>query len=297
MEKKKTIRFLLINLMLIMNGNIFLSKTIANPLPIPMEYYMGGIFTNKTSSFNLTNADVVFEIDSTDFLNNIGISFEGNYTIFNPTNITEIMVVAPFSINESVINSNCIVEVNGSPILFDIGNPYEFGIEDWIMNYSMFYLWTYIVCNITIPENSSQTIKYKFNGLMPNPLYNNDEFSIFYDLETSKAWSGNITESVEFKVHGKLPNRYSEWTEWGYEDRCIISDIGDGRIYAWEWNNEQINTRRVGITYIGKLLTQEQIVIIIVSISISVPSIIAVIVFIVIRRKRKRRFNSSTKLS
>ena len=286
MEKRRSILILLFSLTLIMNGNIHLSETYANPLPIPLEYYMGGIFTNSTFPFNLTNADVVFDIDSTDFANNIGISFEGNYTIFNPNNITEIMIVAPFSVNESVIASNCTVEVNGSQIMFDIGNPYEFGIEDWVSNYSMFYLWTYIVCNITIPENGSQTIRYKFNGLMSNSLYENDDVSIFYDLDTSKAWSGNITERVQFRVHGKLPDRYSEWTEGDYEDHCIITDFEDGRNYAWEWNNEQINTQRVGITYKGKLLTQELIVIIIVSVGISVPIIIVLIVFVARRKKR-----------
>ena len=289
MEKRTSILISFFSLMLIINGNIYLSETYANPLPIPLEYYMGGIFTNSTLPFNLTIADVVFDIDSTDFAHNIGISFEGNYTIFNPSNITEIMVIAPFSVSESVIASNCTVEVNNSQIMFDIGDPYEFGIEDWVSNYSMFYLWTYIVCNITIPENGSQTIKYKFNGLMPNSIYENDDVSIFYDLDTSKAWNGNITERVEFRVHGKLPDGYSEWTEGYYEERCIITDVEDGRNYTWEWNNEQINTKRVGITYKKNVLTQELIVIIIVSVGISVPIIIVLIVFVVRRRKRSQR--------
>jgi len=287
MGKRKSI--LLISLALIMNCNIFLSETLANPLPIPIEYDMGGIFTNSTSSFNLTNANVIFDIDSTDFSNNIGISFEGNYTIFNPNNITEIMIVAPFSVNQSVINSNCIVEVNNSPIIFDVGYSWEFGIEDWVMDYSWFEVRTYIVCNITIPENSSQTIRYEFNGLMPNPLYADDKFSIFYDLETSKAWSGNITERVEFNVKGKIPNSYSEWTEGDYDDRCIVLNTANGRTYTWEWDNEKINTRRVGIIYSGKMLRSEIILIIILSISISVPSVIAVIIFVVIKKKRKKR--------
>jgi hypothetical protein len=275
-----------------MNGYIFLSETIANPVPIPMEYFMGNIFTNSSLSFNLVNADVAFDIDSTDFENNIGISFEGNYTLFNPNNTTEIMIVAPFSVSEVVINSSCIVEVNDSEIMFDIGDPYELGIEAWVMNYSMYYLWTFIVCNITIPENDSQTLKYKFNGLMPtpiNPRRRNQQFSILYDLETSEAWSGNISERVEFRVYGKLPNSIIEWPT--DEDRLVTLDMEGGRIYAWEWNNEHINTEQIGINYRGELLVQWQKIIVGVSIGISVPVIIVTIV-LVVRKKKKSKFRS-----
>ncbi|MFW9875080.1 MAG: hypothetical protein ACFFG0_18400 [Candidatus Thorarchaeota archaeon] len=291
MEKRKTI-LLLLSLTVMLNANIVLCGTIANPIPVPMDYYMGSIFTNSTS-FNLINADVVFDIDSTDFENNIGISFEGNYTIFNPNNATELMIVAPFSVSELVINSNCTVEVNDSQILFEIGDSWDLGIDDFISNYTAGWSWIFIACNITIPENASQTIKYKFNGLMPNPLNpyrRNDQLSILYDLETSKAWSGNISERVEFRVHGKLPNRIDERTEWGYEteNRLITTNIANGKIYSWEWNNEQINTQQVGIIYEGELLTRQQKIIIGVSVGIGVPIVIVAIVFGVRKKKRSK---------
>lgn len=287
MKKRKSILCLSISLVLLMNGNIFLSESIANPLPIPMEYYIGSIFTNASLPFNLINADVFFDIDSTDFKNNIGISFEGNYTIFNPNNITEIMIVAPFSVNRSVIDSNCIVEVNDSQILFDVGDPYDLGIENWVMDYTYYYAsWTYIVCNITIPENNSYTIKYKFNGLMPNPLNpfrRNNKFSILYDLVTSKAWSGNISERVEFRVYGKLPDSVIESPL--DEDRLVNINIDGGRSYTWEWTNEQINTERIGIMYETELL-KLQLIIIGVSIGIAVTITVATIIFVVRTKKR-----------
>ena len=286
MEKRRSFYLLILSLVLVMNGKIIISETTANPLPAPKLYNIGGIVTNKFLSFNLTNAEVVFDIDSTDFKNNVGISFEGNYTIFNPTNISEIVIYAPFSVAESVVKSNSTVEVNGTQISFDVGNAYDFGIEDWVWNYTMSLSWTYIKCNITIAENGSQTIRYKFDGLTSNPLGGGaKQFSIFYDLETSNAWSGNITERVEFNVHGKLPDRYSEFTMGTDEDRCIVTDIADGKIYSWEWNNERINTMQVGITYMSIF----DPTIIIVVVGITVPISIIIIVFVLIRRRRSRR--------
>ncbi|MFX1281986.1 MAG: hypothetical protein ACFFA3_21735 [Promethearchaeota archaeon] len=286
MEKRRSFYLLIFTLVLVMDGKIFISETIANPLPGPEVYNIGGIVT-KTITFNLTNAEVVFDIDSTDFKNNIGISFDGNYTIFNPNNKSEIIIYAPFSVEESVVNSNVTVEVNSTQISFDVGNAYDFGIEDWVWNYSLFELWTYIKCNITIPENSSQTIRYKFDGLISKPLGGGTgEFSINYDLETSNAWSGNITERVEFRVHGKLPDRYSEYTRGVYEDRCIITDIDHGKIYSWEWNNERINTLQVGIMYISSFNWLRTILI---AVGITVPISIIIITFVLIRRRRSRR--------
>ncbi|MFW9881302.1 MAG: hypothetical protein ACFFG0_50200 [Candidatus Thorarchaeota archaeon] len=282
MEKRSFLFAIIFSLALIMNSNMLISVTTANPLPSPKEYEMGGIVTNNALSFSLTNANVVFNIDSTDFKHNIGISFEGNYTVFNPNNTTEIQIAAPFSFSESVINSNCTVEVNGTQVSFDTGDAYSLGIEDWVMNYTFYYSWTIIICSIIIPENGSQTIKYRFNHSMPNP---HDEFSILYDLETSKAWSGNINERVEFRVHGKLPKRYIEMSLGSYEYSVIITDIDYGKIYAWEWNNEQINTLRVGIRYISIFDPMR----IIIFVGIAVPISIIVIGFILIRRRRSRR--------
>ncbi|MFX1480102.1 MAG: hypothetical protein ACFFCI_18435 [Promethearchaeota archaeon] len=292
MKKVRSI-LLLLSLAVMLNGNIFLCGTIANPIPVPIDYFMGGICTNNTLAFNLINADVIFDIDSTDFENNIGISFEGNYTIFNPNNATEIMIAAPFSVSELVINSNCTVEVNDSQISFEIGSDWELGITEFVSNYTAGYSWAFIACNITIPENASQTIKFKFNGLMPNPLNpyrRNDQLSILYDLVTSKAWSGNISERVEFRVHGRFPDRIEERTEWGYEakDRLITTSIANGKMYSWEWNNEQINTRQVGIIYEGELLTRQQKIIVGVSVGCGVPIIIVGIVLGVRKKKRSK---------
>ena len=197
--------------------------------------------------------------------------------------------LAPFSVNRAVVSSNCIVEVNGSQILLDVGDPYDLGIEEWVMDYSSYFpSWTYIVCNITIPENNSQTIKYKFNGLMPNPLNplnRNNEFSILYDLVTSKAWSGNISERVEFRVYGKLPDSIIESPM--DEDRLVIINIDGGRCYTWEWTNEQINTERIGIMYETELL-KLQLIIIGVSIGIAVAITVATIIFVVRTKKRSK---------
>ncbi|MBY8981238.1 MAG: hypothetical protein KGD72_12675, partial [Candidatus Lokiarchaeota archaeon] len=70
-----------------------------------------------------------------------------------------------------------------------------------------------------------------------------DILKIFYDVGTSRAWNGTISERVEFKVYGKTPDSYSP------SRNCTISDITNGKSYAWEWENEIININSVYISY------------------------------------------------
>ena len=70
-----------------------------------------------------------------------------------------------------------------------------------------------------------------------------DYLNIYYDVGTSRAWNGTISERVEFKVYGKTPDSYSS------SRNCTISDITNGKSYAWEWEDEIINSNIVYITY------------------------------------------------
>ncbi|KKL63542.1 hypothetical protein LCGC14_2174060 [marine sediment metagenome] len=65
-------------------------------------------------------------------------------------------------------------------------------------------------------------------------------------MGTSRAWNGPITERVEFKVYGKLPDSYSNYSS---EYNCSVSDNEDGISYAWEWENKVISVDRVYIKY------------------------------------------------
>ncbi|GAG87338.1 unnamed protein product, partial [marine sediment metagenome] len=240
-----------------------------------------------------TNSPLVFNIDSTDFLNTIGINFDGNYSIFNPDNLMNVTLYAPFRLDSELINSSCDVQVNGTPISFELIdiNQLEDNVSEMIMDYlsnSFLFLSNLIVCNLTLAENKTTIIRYRFNGSMQNPLYTADEFSITYDLGTAKAWQGNITEKVEFVVNGKIPNSYRESSNYSLEDRCQITNINNGRVYTWEWDDENINTQLVGIIYRGRLLrTWAWWVVVLIGGSIAGINVL-VVVLILRRRKRKK---------
>lgn len=63
-------------------------------------------------------------------------------------------------------------------------------------------------------------------------------------LELPRAWEGKITESVEFKVHGKTPDEF-------YNYSWTVSELIDGNSYLWEWKNETIYDEYVYIVYYG----------------------------------------------
>jgi hypothetical protein len=282
--------------MLMINFFIIIPKTYSNPMAIPADYFLGGIIPNDNITLNLLDASVVFNIDSTDFLNTIGINFDGNYSIFNPDNLINVTLYAPFRLDSDLINSSCDVQVNGTPISFELIKIYklEYNVSEMIMDYlsnPFLSLSNLIVCNLTLAENSTTTIRYRFNGTVQNPLYAADEFSITYDLGTAKAWQGNITEKVEFVVNGKIPNSYREFSNYSLEDRCQITNINNGRVYTWEWDDEYINTQLVGIIYRGRLLqiwAWWEVLLI----GGSIVGINVLVVFLILHRRKRKKSHS-----
>ena len=286
MKKSKILNFLLIFILLVINLDVKSLESFANPLPGPEILDVGGIVYDNNNSLNLVNADVVFTIDSTDFQNNISVLFDGSYTIYNPTNTTaNVTIYAPFSFQLSIIESEWQVEVNGTPTEFSLVWAYSLNsnLSSYFENFTT-YIAFFIVINTTILKENSQVISYRFYRNMENPLYNTDDYSIRYILATARAWKNNITEKVEFKVQGKLPTYYTEYTE----KACNISTIPNGKSYSWNWDNESINDDYVGINYRGRLLRPEEILFYIILLgSIGIGGVI-LIVFLIVRKKRKK---------
>lgn len=297
MSNRNLIKSTSIMIILVINFFIFIPKTYSNPMPIPDDYFLGGIIPNDNVTLNLLDASVAFNIDSTDFLNTIGINFDGNYSIFNPHILMNVTLYAPFRFDSELINSSCDVQVNGTPISFELIEIYEleYNVTEMIMDYLSNPFWdfsTLIVCNLTLAENSTTNIRYRFNGSMLNPLYTADEFSITYDLGTAKAWQGNITEKVEFVVNGKIPNSYREFSNYSLEDRCQITNINNGRVYTWEWDDENINTQLVGIIYSGRILETWPWwppLLLLLLIGGSIAGINVLVVYLILHRRKRKK--------
>lgn len=142
----------------------------------------------------------------------------------------------------------------------------------------------FIIINISIPANDSLDVGYEFDTYIANPNYR-QTIDIYYDVGTSRAWNGSITERVEFKVVGKQPDYYSDDRKYSFELNCTITDIENGKCYSWNWKNELINVNGVYISYGNPwLYTLGKI-----SPFIIFPSMIGVPIIVIKLNKRRNR--------
>lgn len=246
----------------------------------------GNFLPMENCSLIMTNASIIFNIEHR--TNRIDISFEGNYTVYNPDESLNMTLVAPFSTDFYNLESTCIVKVGGNitPFSFLEYNFFESPWEQYLdTRFDMSGRRKFIVINTTVAENSSIELEYSFEAYTVDPN-SVDVLEIYYDVGTSRAWNGSITERVEFKVHGKLPDSYSEYEQ----GNCTITNIENGKSYAWEWLNEVITTNSVYIKYrnpwryvLGRIIP-----------FIIIPSVFSAIIIpiVIINRRAKRKRNS-----
>lgn len=219
----------------------------------------GNFFPAENCSLSMTNASVTLSIEYPRSgalyerslgLNHAYLNFQGNYTIFNPNESLNMTIVAPFSPDFKNLESTCEIKVEENVIPFIIvkyeyQNRWEDYLDDYYMGAS--YTRNFIVMNITFPENNSIEIESTFKAYIANT--NSDGvLEIYYDVGTSRAWNGTITERVEFKAYGKIPGSYTG-SEYWHEQNCTASDIEGGGSYVWEWKNERIKINSVFISY------------------------------------------------
>ena len=212
----------------------------------------GNFLPEDSTNLRMTNANVIFNIDATNHQEKINIDFEGNYTIFNPDVSKEIMLVAPFSTDFKNLENSCLIKVKNETIShkcveYNITNSY------W-KDYFDYMYWSskkFLIINVTMPSNDSITIEYSFTAYI-DTISSLDVLHINYDVGTSRSWNGTITEQVEFRVHGELPNSYSSFSGFAEEPvkyNCTLTNIEDGRSYSWDWKEEVIKVNTVYISY------------------------------------------------
>ena len=210
----------------------------------------GNFLPKENCSLIMTNASVIFNVDAEEYLSRINIDFTGNYTIYNPNESMNVTLVAPFSLDFKNLESSCVIKIENTTVSYDF-LEYNFTDSPWEEYLESQYFMQnrkFLIINATFPENDSITIEYSFDaniGISTSVGILN----IFYDVGTSRAWNGTISERVEFKVYGKRPDSYSSYRKDHFEYNCTISDIEDGKSYAWEWENEIINVNSVYISY------------------------------------------------
>jgi hypothetical protein len=248
----------------------------------------GNFLPEENNPLIMTNASVNFNIDSKTYLSRININFTGNYTIYNPGKSISATLVAPFSSDFKNLESSCVIKIDNVIIDYKFlgfnisGYPWDEYLE-----WSLLQNRDFLIINATFPENDSIMIQYSFNAYIDN-MQNYQILNILYDVGTSRAWNGSISERVEFKVYGKLPDSYSSYREDSFEYNCTISEIEDGKSYMWEWKDEIINVNSVYISYSYYNPWWRLFPFIFFPLFIGIPIIVAVIVIRKTKRKKYR---------
>ncbi|MFX0059576.1 MAG: hypothetical protein ACFE85_13495 [Candidatus Hodarchaeota archaeon] len=259
----------------------------------------GNFLPVENCSLIMTNANVTFQVNYPKFANKIDISFNGTYTIYNPAESQNISLVAPFSPDFEDLESTCLIKVDGNFTTLNI-IEYNIGESPWeqYLDQSLdrsLYWWgssirNFAVINATFPENDTIDIECSFLSYI-DLSYIADGIQIYYDVGTSRAWNGTITEKVEFNVYGKLPKSYSECDPLTSNCDSSILEIENGKSYVWEWENESILVNSVNIYY-GFINLGRYAIFIIPLLFIGVPILIGIII-----KKEKNKRNPLKEIS
>ena len=254
----------------------------------------GNLFPDENCSLIMTNASVIFDIYYLEQYNEIFIRFNGNYTIYNPDTSQNLTIAAPFSSEFENLESTCVIKVDNDSIPFTY---FQYHWSDPWAEYldSVTSLRSFVLTNITFLENSSTKIEYSFAAYIIQPD-SNDRLNIYYDVGTSRAWNGSITERVEFKAHKKLPNSYSTMGPDSNNYSCIVSNISDGRSYLWEWVNETIMIDSVYISYSYPYYSLRRFIPFILFGSVF-GSVFIIEIIILLRKRRKKRLKAKKQMN
>ncbi|OLS32869.1 MAG: hypothetical protein HeimAB125_04420 [Candidatus Heimdallarchaeota archaeon AB_125] len=224
------------------------NRIVANPLNVFVES-AGGLLPGNDTDLQMVEANVVMDIDETYGENgSFAVSFDGNYTIFNPNETLEIMIGAPFLTVYEGLTDSLKIEVDGIETEYDIVyyNYNNDSATPW-MNYFQLYIVQeryFAICNITFSGQSNTTIRYRFDSIT-NFRYTEEVIWITYDVGTARAWDGLLTEYVEFNVYGKQPTYYYNNTA-----NTTVTEIENGKSYLWSWEKiDEIRTDYVFIEY------------------------------------------------
>ena len=248
MKRSRIVFIILLSSTFLLYLNSGIPNSKANPVWIyPAEF--GGFIPKDDHSCSMPNASVLIEISAPNpniQYDRYELEFTGNYSLYNPNNPLNLTIAAPFSSYVFGENSTCIIKINDSII------PYKVIQYHWNESYSWdeyisIHNRNLIICNITLPMNKTVILEYKFESYLELPRMNIDSLEFHYDVGTAAAWNGTISETVEFKVHGRQPDSYSN------NNNPRIIDISDGKRYIWEWRNIviPIGMHSVYISYKG----------------------------------------------
>ncbi len=252
-KTKKILSPIIIGLLLILTPFALYPNIPVIAIVTPPDQFISEIFPNSTLPLQLSNTNTIINFNATDFPKSIDINFNANYTIFNPENTTMIPIILPFSLETNITDFNFEAYTNDTQI------PYEiFSVSPWnenIIAFNISLAWfielhpiRLIICNVTLPKNSTTVIMYHISGSITNPLGSREVFYLAYHLRTSQEWIGNTTGKIEFRAYGKEPI-FNTKNRNPSDSFPTYADIDGGKSFAYDWYNVQLNRMQIGVRY------------------------------------------------
>ncbi len=281
----------IISAILILVGTVYLPIGIhevnANEINVDEDEF-GMIIPKNNTNLMMPEAQVLFEVSSTDNLKEYQIRFNANYTIFNPNETTTTLVGAPFVHWASFDFNNFRVLANGTEIEYEIMTIEYYEDSPWYEYLSDPIERDVYVSNLTFVSNTSTTLHYSFDYKLfwkvGNIVYG--LAFLHYDIGTARAWSGNITETVTIAAYGQQPTTLRctgrNETDW-YEIEPTIKEVENGFKYSWSWKNERIEEDRITCHfpfYQRRISPLNQFII---GVTLGSAAFLACIVFIIIK--------------
>lgn len=214
MKKSQLYSVIIISLFVLTSNIGFCAKATAPPPPPMPDQFIADIFPKiNNTNIHLLNASAIITLNATDLINEIGITFYGEFTLFNPEKPTNLTILLPFSLRLDAVNASFGVSINDTQVPFEILSTTEenltsMGVNiDFMTNYYFFVHWpiSLITSNLTLLENNTYVVKYQFEGIIPEPIGGGGIFFMIYSSGTAKFWKGNATERVEYLVFGGNP--------------------------------------------------------------------------------------------
>jgi len=246
LKKHLNFSFLFIQLLLciLFVHNTMLTSIHANEIPIDLDSH-GGIVPYNSTSLMMPAADVLFEISNTTSITEYKIKFDANYSILNQNETTNILVGAPFSFVDFDSVYNIKVHANNTEIDFTSIHIERTDDSPWDIFFKDDYDRDFLVSNVTFYSNTTTVLHYAFEYEMSmyDSSWKNDYggITLEYDIGTARAWSGNISETVNFTFYGEQPGYYNCHSFDGVPKKNpVITHKGNASSYIWIWENERM---------------------------------------------------------
>jgi hypothetical protein len=301
--KKAQISSAILIALFVLASNITIIPKVTAPLPSPRpNRFIADIFPNNNNTIiHLLNVSANITLNALDRYNEIGISFIGKYSLFNPDKLTNITIILPLSLCLDIEHATFGVSVNDTQVPFEVVSTTKENLTSLGVNLeSMFrsYLFnffynpiTLIASNLTLMENTTYVVKYQFEGSIPEPL-KEKIFYMIYSSEPAKFWKGNATERVEYNIFGGNP-QFSIFGQGGpWNGSSQLLDIVGGKKFIYEWINAQEGWIGIGISFDERgFLTPIDLIVL--NASVCVAIIIVIVLYI--RRGKKKQFRFGVK--